>query len=275
MVIRLVAVDRHTLARLGLAYAIAGADDIELVGEAGDAAQARRLVAELTPTVVTVDAELSDCGGIEFGQELIRTYPGMGVVLLAAADNGLLLRALPGTTVSRAIVRSVSVSSRVRQCGGSAVSASQCDHAAAAASRRAVSTYGPRTVVAEAQSSTAVSPSLLVVGTAEPGDPVPASALLRPRRPSVSGDAAQAKALLVEHCAACHLVPGHRRPHGVAEVGAPPFAVIARAKRTYPEARLRTFLRRPHWPMTRFILSGRDIDNIMAYLRELGGAAEE
>ncbi len=93
MVIRLVAVDRHTLARLGLAYAIAGADDIELVGEAGDATQARHLVAELTPTVVTVDAELPD-GGIEFGQELIRTYPGMGVVLLAAADNGLLLRTL-------------------------------------------------------------------------------------------------------------------------------------------------------------------------------------
>jgi len=93
MVIRLVAVDRHTLARLGLAYAIAGADDIELVGEAGDATQARGLVAELAPTVVTVDADLPD-GGIEFGQELIRTYPGMGVVLLAAADNGLLLRAL-------------------------------------------------------------------------------------------------------------------------------------------------------------------------------------
>lgn len=93
MVIRLVAVDRHTLARLGLAYAIASADDIELVGEAGDATEARRLVAELAPTVVTLDAELPD-GGIEFGQELIRTYPGMGVVLLAAADNGLLLRAL-------------------------------------------------------------------------------------------------------------------------------------------------------------------------------------
>lgn len=122
MVIRLVAVDRHTLARLGLAYAIAGADDIELVGEAGDATQARRLVAELAPTVVTVDAELPDSGGIEFGQELIRTYPGMGVVLLAAADNGLLLRALRAG-LSAFVTRSANTSELLSAIRHAAVSA--------------------------------------------------------------------------------------------------------------------------------------------------------
>jgi DNA-binding NarL/FixJ family response regulator len=94
MIIRLVAVDRHTLARLGLAYAVADADDIKLVGEASDAAQARHLVADLAPTVVTLDADLPDTDAVQFGQELIRTFPGLGVVLLATADNGLLLRAL-------------------------------------------------------------------------------------------------------------------------------------------------------------------------------------
>lgn len=121
MVIRLVAVDRHTLARLGLAYAIAGADDIELVGEAGDATQARRLVEELAPTVVTVDADLPD-GGIEFGQELIRTYPGMGVVLLAAADNGLLLRALRAG-LSAFVTRSANTSELLSAIRHAAVSA--------------------------------------------------------------------------------------------------------------------------------------------------------
>jgi DNA-binding NarL/FixJ family response regulator len=94
MLTRLVAVDRHTLARLGLAYATADVEDIELVGEAEDAADARRLVAALRPTVVTIDAELPDADGVTLGQELRAAHPGLGVVLLAAHDNGLLLRAL-------------------------------------------------------------------------------------------------------------------------------------------------------------------------------------
>ncbi|MGH3738811.1 MAG: LuxR C-terminal-related transcriptional regulator [Micromonosporaceae bacterium] len=94
MFIRLVAVDRHTLARLGLAYAASQADDIELVGQAEDVTDARRLVAELRPTVVTVDPDLPDGDGVALGQELRRAYPRMGVVLLAGSDGGLLMRAL-------------------------------------------------------------------------------------------------------------------------------------------------------------------------------------
>ncbi|MQA25487.1 MAG: response regulator [Micromonosporaceae bacterium] len=94
MRIRLVAVDRHTLARLGLAYATAATDDIELVGGAEDAQDARRLVADLAPTVVTIGGELTDSDGITLGRELRRAHPGLGVVLLAAADDGLLLQAL-------------------------------------------------------------------------------------------------------------------------------------------------------------------------------------
>lgn len=94
MLTKLVVVDQHTLARLGLAYAVAGIDDIQLVGEAEDAADARRLVAELGPTVVTIDARLPDADGIMLGQELRRSHPGLGIVLLADCDDGLLLRAL-------------------------------------------------------------------------------------------------------------------------------------------------------------------------------------
>lgn len=94
MFIRLLAVDRHTLARLGLAYATAQVEDIELVGQAEDAADARQLVAALRPTVVTLDADLPDADGVALGQELRRAYPGLGVVLLAGADHGLLPRAL-------------------------------------------------------------------------------------------------------------------------------------------------------------------------------------
>ena len=63
-----------------------------------------------------------------------------------------------------------------------------------------------------------------------------------------AGDADAAKGLLAEHCVACHRIPGYTRPEGVAELGAPPFLVIARAPNKYPEPRLRASLRRPHWP---------------------------
>jgi DNA-binding NarL/FixJ family response regulator len=95
MVIRLVAVDEHVLLRLGLARVIAGCPDIEWVGEAGSAADAERVVAEVGAHVVTIDATLADADGITLAHRLRVTSPNLGVVLLSAvSDDGLLYRAL-------------------------------------------------------------------------------------------------------------------------------------------------------------------------------------
>ena len=84
-----------------------------------------------------------------------------------------------------------------------------------------------------------------------------------------AGDAAKAIGLIIENCTPCHRVPGHTPARGVAELGAPPFRVIAHASETYTAARLRAFLRRPHWPMTKFILSQADIENFLSYIESL------
>jgi DNA-binding NarL/FixJ family response regulator len=95
MTIRLVAVDEHTLLRLGLARVVAAHPDIELVGEAGCADQALRVVEETHPTVVTMGLSLPDGDGIVVAQRLRENRPNLGVVLLTAvADDALLYRAL-------------------------------------------------------------------------------------------------------------------------------------------------------------------------------------
>ena len=95
MSIRLVAVDEHVLLRLGLARVVAACPDIELVGEAGNAADAERIVAHCLPDVVTIDATLADTDGIALARRLRQIVPNLGVVVLSAVgDDVQLYRAL-------------------------------------------------------------------------------------------------------------------------------------------------------------------------------------
>lgn len=83
-----------------------------------------------------------------------------------------------------------------------------------------------------------------------------------------AGDPDQAKGILVEHCAACHDVPGYDG-QTLPTVEAPSLQAMADDPAAYPPERLRAFLVQPHWPMTQFRLSPRDIDNIMAFIDSL------
>ncbi len=93
---------------------------------------------------------------------------------------------------------------------------------------------------------------------------------LPPRAPAAEGDPNAVKGLVADRCARCHQVPGFPPPQ-VEGVKPPPFAEIAANPDIYTEARVRRFLSRPHWPMQGFILSPRDIDNLLAYFRTLRG----
>jgi DNA-binding NarL/FixJ family response regulator len=95
MSIRPVAVDEHVLLRLGLAGVLTGCPDIVLVGEAGSAADAERVISETAPTVVTIGLNLPDGDGIATARKLRAEYPDLGLVLLTAtSDDALLYRAL-------------------------------------------------------------------------------------------------------------------------------------------------------------------------------------
>jgi DNA-binding NarL/FixJ family response regulator len=95
MSIRLVAVDEHVLLRLGLAGVLTGCPDIALVGEAGSAAEAERVVDETQANVVTIGLNLPDSDGVAAARKLRANHPELGIVLLTAvSDDALLYRAL-------------------------------------------------------------------------------------------------------------------------------------------------------------------------------------
>lgn len=82
---------------------------------------------------------------------------------------------------------------------------------------------------------------------------------------------ADAKSIVVQHCVKCHEVPGYSAEAAPASINAPAFATLAGKPEVYTEERLRAFLRAPHWPMSQFILSESDIDNLLAYFASLRG----
>jgi DNA-binding NarL/FixJ family response regulator len=94
MAVQLVVVSDSTLVRIGLVAALADNQDITLSAVASSAAEARRLVDELQPDVVAVDAGLPDEDGLHLAAGLRAAVPSRGVVLIAPRDEGLLLRAL-------------------------------------------------------------------------------------------------------------------------------------------------------------------------------------
>ena len=83
-----------------------------------------------------------------------------------------------------------------------------------------------------------------------------------------TGNAAEGARLAEELCANCHVTPVRQPP---ADVG-PPWADIADNPAATDDY-LRDFLATPHWPIRRNILTPRQIDDIIAYIRSLGTAS--
>ncbi|MER5637883.1 response regulator transcription factor [Kitasatospora sp. NPDC002227] len=86
-VIRLVLVDDQPLIRAGLAMVVADLPDIEVVGEAGNGAEAVRLVRELAPDVVVMDIRMPGMDGIEATQLIAAAPEAPHVIVLTTFDD--------------------------------------------------------------------------------------------------------------------------------------------------------------------------------------------
>jgi NarL family two-component system response regulator LiaR len=84
--IRIVIVDDHVLVRQGIRAFLETHDDLEIVGEAGDAASATALCATLQPQVALVDLVMPG-GGIAATQDIRAASPGTQVVLLTSFED--------------------------------------------------------------------------------------------------------------------------------------------------------------------------------------------
>jgi two-component system response regulator DevR len=92
---KILLVDDHEVVRLGLMTLINDQPDLEVVGEAGTAAEALKAVERLQPDVVLMDIRLPGEGGIEAAERITSSFPGSKVVMLTSfADDALVVRAI-------------------------------------------------------------------------------------------------------------------------------------------------------------------------------------
>ncbi|MEU1133323.1 response regulator transcription factor [Streptomyces sp. NPDC005900] len=93
--IRLLLVDDDPLVRAGLSFMLGGADDIEIVGEAGDGTEVAPLVGQVRPDVVLMDIRMPTMDGLA-ATEALRGRPDAPevIVLTTFHADEQVLRAL-------------------------------------------------------------------------------------------------------------------------------------------------------------------------------------
>jgi len=85
--IRLLVVDDHPVVRAGIVGLLAGEPDLEVVGEAGDGAQACDLAAALQPDVVLMDLRMPVMDGTTATERILAATPTIRVVVLTTYET--------------------------------------------------------------------------------------------------------------------------------------------------------------------------------------------
>lgn len=85
--IRLLLIDDHPLVRDGLRARLATVPGVEVVGEAGSAAEAQQQVLLASPTLVLMDVGMRDMNGIDLAALLLSEHPRLLVLMLSMYDN--------------------------------------------------------------------------------------------------------------------------------------------------------------------------------------------
>lgn len=84
---RVLIADDHDLFRVGLASALEGYEDVEVIAQASGGRMAIRLAAELRPDVILMDLRMPNIDGLEAISEILKADPGARVVALTVAAS--------------------------------------------------------------------------------------------------------------------------------------------------------------------------------------------
>lgn len=91
--IRVLIADDHLVVRSGLETFLMVTEDLQLVGEASNGAEAVRLCGERRPDVVLMDLKLPGVDGVTATREIGSLYPGVRVLALTSYDEPGLVQA--------------------------------------------------------------------------------------------------------------------------------------------------------------------------------------
>ncbi len=121
---RIFVLDEHELVRRGVRSLLEDDRDLEVVGEAATAAEARVRVPVVRPDVAVLDVRLPDGDGVQLCRELRSTDPGLSCLLMtsAAPEDALYDAVLAGAAgyVSKQITgREMLAAIHTIACGGS------------------------------------------------------------------------------------------------------------------------------------------------------------
>jgi two-component system, NarL family, response regulator NreC len=90
--IRVLVADDHPVVRTGLRTMLSGQVDVEVVGEAADAADAVTLTAELRPDIVLLDLNMPRGGGVGCVRSIREVGSGARVLVLSMLDDPAVVR---------------------------------------------------------------------------------------------------------------------------------------------------------------------------------------
>lgn len=87
MTTRLLLVDDHAVVRSGLRMLLENEREIEIVGEAGNAAEAIAAATRLKPNLILMDIGLPDLSGIDATREIKKQMPEVSIVALTIHED--------------------------------------------------------------------------------------------------------------------------------------------------------------------------------------------
>lgn len=116
--VTLLVVDDHTLLRRGLIALLGQYEGLQVVGEAGDAAEAQRLALRLQPQIILLDNHLPGVNGVDALPSLREAAPGTCILMLTVSEDendlaaalhggacGYLLKTMEGDDLTAAVHR--------------------------------------------------------------------------------------------------------------------------------------------------------------------------